>query len=305
VGSVELRADGGAAASSDDLFRCAAYLEAEGVTHTLRIEHDAGEALVPLIVREIEGDAIDAISPYGYPGGMVIGEPPDSATIDWSGSGLVSIFGRERLAAPPWLADPTVRGRVHLHDPAKPRQIRGRLAEQIRANDRDGWKTEVLAGPESPAVDRAAFASAYEQTMHRVGAAERYFFADSYFDAALSFDRSWLVVARNGDEVGAAAIAAVSDDLLHYFLGGTSDQARRAAPFKNVVSAMLDLSDELGLALNLGGGVIAGDGLDEFKRGFANAELEFATQEVICDPATYTELTGDRDAGGFFPAYRA
>jgi Acetyltransferase (GNAT) domain len=302
----ELISDGGVAALSDDLFRCAAYLEAEGTSHTLRIAFDGGESLVPLIVREIEGsDRTDAISPYGYPGGLVDGDPPDAGGVDWSATGLVSLFGRERLAAAPWLAGASRRGRVHLHDPAKPRNLRSRLAEQVRANERDGWATEAIAGPEAPAADRTAFAAAYEQTMRRAAAAERYFFALSYFEAVLSFERSWLLVARNEDGVGAAAIAAVSDGLLHYFLGGTADLARAASPFKNVVVAMLDLADELGLALNLGGGIKPGDGLDEFKRGFANAELEFFTQEVVCDPVAYAELAGDRDAGAFFPAYRA
>jgi Acetyltransferase (GNAT) domain len=302
----ELLSDGGAAALSDDLFRSAAYLEAEGATHTLRVAFDGGESLVPLIVREIEGsDRIDAISPYGYPGGLVDGDPPGAEGVDWTATGLVSIFGRERLAAAPWLAGASHRGRVHLHDPAKPRNLRSRLAEQARANERDGWATAAIAGPAAPTPDRVAFAAAYEQTMRRAEAAERYFFAPSYFDAVLSFERSWLLVARNEDEVGAAAIAAVSDDLLHYFLGGTADSARSASPFKNVVVAMLDLADDLGLTLNLGGGITPGDGLDEFKRGFANAELEFFTQEVVCDPAAYAELAGDRDVGAFFPVYRA
>ena len=104
LATAELLADGGAAAQSDDLFRCAAYLEAEGATHTLRIAFDGGESLVPLIVREIEVGAIDAISPYGYPGGVVSGAPPDAAGVDWGPSGLVSIFARERLGAEPWLA---------------------------------------------------------------------------------------------------------------------------------------------------------------------------------------------------------
>ena len=302
----ELLSDGGAAALSDDLFRSAAYLEAEGTTHTLRIRSAGGESLVPLIVRGIDdGDAIDAVSPYGYPGGLVSGEPPGAGAVDWGPAGLVSIFARERLGAPPWLVDPSRKGRVHLHDPAKPRELRGRLAEQVRANERDGWEVETLAGPESPQADRAAFAAAYEQTMHRAGAAQRYFFAPSYFEAVLSFERSWLLVGRRGGEVGAAAIAAVSDGLLHYFLGGTSATARSASPFKNVVVGMLDLADELGLALNLGGGIRPGDGLDEFKRGFANAELGFFTHEVVCDPVAYAELTGDRNGGEFFPAYRA
>jgi hypothetical protein len=306
--AAELIADGGAAACSDDFFRSAAFLAAEGTTHTLRLVAGERTALVPLIVRDVEGaEHRDAVSPYGYPGASTSGtdEPPAAAEVDWSGCGLVTIFGRERLAANPWLADPAQRSHVLIHDPSKERAVRPRLAEQIRANERDGWRVEVLAGPDSPADARDAFARAYEQTMHRAEAAERYFFAREYFDAVLGFERSWLVVAERDGEVGAAAIAAVSDDILHYYLGGTAERARSASPFKNVVTGMLDLSDELGLALNLGGGVTEGDGLERFKRGFANGELAFHTQEVVCDPVAYEQLAAGRDAGGFFPAYRA
>ena len=305
LAAAELVADGGALARSDDLFRCTAYLEAESVTHTLRLTFDEGESLVPLVVREIEAGGIDAISPYGYPGGLVTGRAAGVDGVDWTATGLVSIFARERLGADPWLLDPTPRGTVHLHDPLRPRQIRPRVAEQVRANERRGWTTTASPGPSAPATDRAAFADAYEQTMRDVGAAERYFFAPEYFAAVLSFERSWLLVARHGNAVGAGAIAAVSDGILHYFLGGTADSARSDSPFKNVVAAMLDLADELGLPLNLGGGVTAGDGLDEFKRGFANAQLDFCTHELVCDPLAYAELAGERDAGGFFPVYRS
>ena len=68
---------------------------------------------------------------------------------------------------------------------------------------------------------------------------------------------------------------------------------------------MLDLADELGMPLNLGGGLVAGDGLEGFKRGFANAELPFVTHEIVCDPGAYERLSAGRDAGDFFPAYRA
>ena len=194
---------------------------------------------------------------------------------------------------------------MYLHDPARERRVRPRLAEQARANERAGWSVDTAAGPDSPAVDRDEFARAYEQTMHRAGAAERYFFQRPYFDAVLSFERSWLLLARHEGEVGAAAIAAVSDGTLHYYLGGTADSAREDSPFKNVVIAMMDLADSLELPLNLGGGVAAGDGLERFKRGFANAEALFRVHEVICEPSAYAELAAGRDAGGYFPAYRA
>ena len=74
---------------------------------------------------------------------------------------------------------------------------------------------------------------------------------------------------------------------------------------KNVLARLIELSGELQLPLNLGGGLRPGDALEEFKRGFANRTLTWRTSEIVCDPDRYAELSGDRDAGGFFPAYRA
>ncbi len=303
-----LLADRGAAAESPDLFRSRPFFDAEGVTHTLRLESPGRTALVPLIVRGVEGsELVDAISPYAYPGALVSGEaaPAAADAVDWSATGLISIFARERLGGAPWLDGARERSRVLVHDPRRERRVRPRLAEQIRANERDGWQVELLPGPESSAEARDAFAAAYEQTMRRADAAERYFFSRQYFDANLSFGRSWLLAASCGHEYGAGAIAAVSDGVLHYYLGATADSARRASPFKNVVAAMLDLGDELGLELNLGGGVSPGDGLEEFKRGFANTELPFCTHEIVCDPGEYERLAGNRRGDDFFPAYRA
>jgi Acetyltransferase (GNAT) domain len=303
----DLIVDRGAAAQSDDFFRSPAFLEAEGVTHTLRVASPERTALVPLIVRDVEGsERADAVSPYGYPGGLVSGdgEAPAPGDVDWSATGLISVFARERLGVEPWLAGANERSRVLVHDPARPREVRARLAEQIRANERAGWRVDATPGPASPGADRDAFALAYEQTMRRAGAAERYFFARGYIDAVLSFERSWLLVARREGEPGAAAIAAPSDGILHYYLCGTADSARDASPFKNVVAAILDLADELALPLNLGGGVTLGDGLETFKRGFANAELGFRTHELVCDAREYERLAAGRAAGGYFPAYR-
>ena len=62
----ELIEDRGAAAAGEEFFRSRPFLDAEGVTHTLRITHEAGELVAPLIVRKIDGGPErDAISPYG------------------------------------------------------------------------------------------------------------------------------------------------------------------------------------------------------------------------------------------------
>jgi Acetyltransferase (GNAT) domain len=301
----ELVADGGAAAFGPEFFRSPEFLRAEGATHSLV----AASLAIPLVVRDDLADGMrDGISPYGYPGGAVLGDgpAPDPGEIDWSATGLVSVFIRDRIGADPVLAGGTARSSVQVHDPSRPRAVRPRLAEQIRAAARDGWTVDASPGPETSAEERGAFERAYTETMHHAAAAERYFFAGEYFEAILGFDRSWLLLARSpaGDRA-AGAIAALSDGLLHYYLGGTGDAHREASPFKSVVAAMLDLADELGVPLNLGGGIQPGDGLERFKRGFANAELPFHTHELVCDPEAYARLTAGRDAGDFFPAYRA
>jgi hypothetical protein len=304
----ELIQDGGAAAASDDLFRSPPFMEAEGVTHTLRIDSPARTTLIPLIVREVDGSELrDAISPYGYPGATIEGDgpAPEADEVDWAPTELVSLFVRDRLGYPAF-AHPSPRSSIYLHDPGRERGIRARLAEQVRAAERSGWRVETIPGPSVDEAALAAFEAAYEQTMRRAEAAGRYFFGTDYYRAALDFPDSRLLLAKGPhDEPGAAAIVARSDDLLHYFLGGTTDAALEQSPFKTVVVAMLDLSDELALPLNLGGGVTAGDGLERFKRGFANAELPFNTHEIVCDPDEYDRLGAGTDAGDFFPAYRA
>ena len=108
--------DGGLAASDrDQFFRSPEFLGAEGVTHSLAIEGGSKVAL-PVIVREIEGTELtDATSPYGYPGASgAFDQPPDPAAIDWSETGLVSLFVRDRIGGDGCLAGATVRSEVQI-----------------------------------------------------------------------------------------------------------------------------------------------------------------------------------------------
>jgi len=165
---------------------------------------------------------------------------------------------------------------------------------------------ELLPGPETSAEQRAGFLAAYEQTMRRAGAAERYFFAAAYFDRILESERAWLALARApGGEVAAASIATRSDGFLHYYLSGSADAHLRDSPMKNVVAALVELSTEQGLPLNLGGGLSRGDRLEEFKRGFANREQAWHTSEIVCDAEAHARLAAGYDSTGFFPVYRS
>ena len=305
--TARLLEDGGEAAASDEFFRCREFLEAEGVTHSLVVESAEDEARLPLVVKEIPGSELrDAVSPYGYPGGTTSGKLLAASGIDWSGAGLVALFIRERIGSPS-LAGGTERSIVQIADPARPRKSRPSDRQQIRRNESSGYELRSLPGPETTETDRRAFQAVYEETMQRTEASGHYFFSAEYFDLVLGSDRSWLFLcdAPGGEGVAAASIAVLSDGFLHYYLTGSADQHLREAPNKNLLGGMIDFAEELDVPLNLGGGLAPGDGLEEFKRGFANRQEPFTTLEVICDRAEYERLAGGRSATDFFPAYRA
>jgi hypothetical protein len=326
----ELLEDRGAAAASDQFFRSRPFLDAETATHTLRIETADGRELVaPLLVREIppadEGAAAaaslrDAISPYGYPGlvptdpgdrhfpptgGEMAITPLDPGAIDFSATGLVSVFLRHTLGPPP-LTGTTERNLVQLADPALAPKSRPSDRRQVRRNLEAGYTLELVPGAETTPAQRAGFLDLYEQTMRRTAAADHYFFGAAYFDRALAADRTWLALATAPDgALAAASIAAVSDGFLHYYLSGSADSHLRDSPMKNVVAALSEHAAALELPLNLGGGISRGDALEEFKRGFANRELAWHTSELVCDREAYARLSATRPESGFFPAYRA
>jgi len=264
------------------------------------------EAAIPLVVRAIPGsDRVDAISPYSYPGGRVRGGPVDRAALDLAASGLVSAFVRERLGEPAALTGASDRSVVLVSDPAAPRKSRMSDRQQIRKNRAAGFTVETVAGPDAGADELTGFLSVYTETMRAVEATDRYFFDRGYFEALLASPLTWLLTVRDPDGgCAAAALAVRSDGFLHYYLSGTADAHRRSAPSKNLIVAATDHAESMGLPLNLGGGLRPGDGLEEFKRGFANAELPFHTHELVCDPAAYAALAAGREDDGFFPLYR-
>ncbi len=293
----ELIADRGEAAADDQFFRSRPFLEAEGVTHTLRIESDEGDLVGPLIVRDVPGtDARDATSPYGYPG-LIHSPVPfrgiaternrrtiDPASIDWSATGLVSVFVRHVLGPSP-LSGFSERNVAQIADPELPPKSRPSDRRQVRRNLEDGYTLALVPGDQTTPEQRAGFLAVYEQTMRRAAAAEHYFFGAAYFDLVLAAPRTWLALATAPDgALAAASIAAVSDGYLHYYLSGSADSHLRDSPMKNVVARLVDHAGELGLPLNLGGGITPGDALEEFKRGFANRRLSWLTSELDLRP---------------------
>lgn len=296
----ELIEDGGARARSPDFFRSEQFQRAEGVTHSLVV---ADRLAAALVVREVpeSGGLLDGVSAYGYPGALSpsLPEPLDPSEVDWSGTGLVSVFLRDSIGGEPCLEGGTLRNEVQLVDPRAGVEIRSTHARHIRRNERLGYAT-------AESKDVAAFGALYRQTMVRTEATPRYFFDDGYLAQVLSAPSARLLLTHAPDgRAASGAIVAESDGMLHYFLGGTADDLLEHSPFKSTVAAMIDLATQLDMPLNLGGGLMPGDALEHFKRGFANSSAPFYTHELVCDPAAYQRLSAGREDGAFFPLYRA
>ncbi|MFP2897458.1 GNAT family N-acetyltransferase [Corallococcus sp. 4LFB] len=294
---------------SSDYFRSEQHLRAEGVTHSLIVEDGAGRALrVPLIVRPIEGTGWrDAVSPYGFPGAELNGlsEVPVEA-IDWRGTELVSLFLRDRIGGPYCFAGGRLRAEVCLIDPKLPVRFRSDHGADIRRNARRGYVSAAIPAKDAPREQREALKAIYRQTLVRNQAGARYFFTDAWFEEVFTCPFAWLVTTRAPDGgVASAALLVLSDGLLHHFVGGTADAYQVHSPAKNEFPVMVELAERLEACVHLGGGVRPGDGVERYKRGFANAMSRFHTHDLICDPEAYARLSQGHAGGDFFPAYRA
>ncbi|WP_223637862.1 GNAT family N-acetyltransferase [Corallococcus sp. EGB] len=279
------------------------------MTHSLVVEDGEGRGLrVPLIVRPIEGTHYrDAVSPYGFPGAELSGlsgVPVDG--IDWRGTELVSIFLRDRIGGPYCFSGGHLRSEVCLIDPKRPVKFRSDHGADIRRNSRRGYLSSVVPARDSTREQREALKSIYRQTMARNQAGGRYYFTDDWFAEVFTSPLAWLVTTLAPDgTVASAALVVLSDGLLHNFLGGTVDAHLVHSPAKNEFPLMVELAAKLDACVHLGGGVRPGDGIERFKRGFANATSHFYTHDLICDPVAYAQLSQGHAGEGFFPAYRA
>lgn len=300
----ELIPDRGAGSTAPEFFRCPQFLESEGVTHTLRITSALGQVAIPLICRGIPNSPlIDAVSPYGYPGGSVSGVAHEVGAVDLSDTGLVSVFIRDRVAFPT-LPYGRRRSQLFLYDPALPRRVRASIQHDVKKNEDARYKIETLVRADVTQAMQVEFLSCYHQTMRRVDAAGGYFYSLDYLRRCLTFEASWLVVAWDVEgNFASGLILVLSDGMLHYYLSATASKHLSHSPSKNCLISAMELADDLAVPLNFGGGVKPGDGLERFKRGFSNRTEHFITHELICNPSSYAALGGS--PGTFFPAYRA
>lgn len=298
------------------------------------IHSTSGNWQLPLVLRQIpQTPFMDATTPYGY-GGLHMSEDLSQSEAEacWRETteilreqGVVSLF----LRFPPFLPHQSERaakleGLTVLNasrtflvptDAAETiwngmcRSSRGK----VRAAQKAGCSAEIVAAS-PPMINEAR--TLYEQTMHRVGAAQSYYFSDSYYDN-LSKLADKLHIARVVDSDGTCVAASfiLSDaEFAHYHLSGSS------GTISGVVNLLLWSVFQWAMeqrlkAVHLGGGLTDGDSLFKFKASLGGNTETFSLGRCILIKDAYETLVATRahelgmspdklKEAHFFPAYR-
>jgi hypothetical protein len=301
----------------------------------LLVEGNGAHFFLPLVVRPVGkgSGALDAISPYGYPGPLVVARNRDSAEFAAEAiaaalpilrdAGWVTVFVRmspllnraEDFSRSGTLVEhgDSVWIDLTLTPEELQKQVRSRFRSYINGAQRAGLTARF--DDEWSSLDD--FVRLYHQTMRKVGAADWYFFQRPYFEGLrrlLGSDIKLCLVEFEG-RIIAAGLYAVSGGIVQYLLSGTDETAEQPHATKLMMIFVRDWAREAGhRVLHLGGGLGGGaDDLLTFKRGFSKVSSRFYSWRWIVDQGRYRTLIEEWERAhgvsaegteGYFPGYR-
>ncbi|SMX91017.1 GNAT family N-acetyltransferase [Brevibacterium linens] len=326
---------------------CAALRPKGGRLMAASLSHTGGHVLYPFFLREIDGDLAraagltgddgaplyDLVSPYGYGGPMHwrIGDVA-AATVKFEAdfavwaeqNRVVSEFARLSLFEESLLpfAGHTRKRQTNLVRDLEvtSEELSQAVASKVRSNVRRAHREGVTIVVDTDGRYVDDFVRIYSETMERRDSVDWYRFKQPFFEGlhtALPGQFAYVYAQLDG--------RLVSSDLLlfghstgYYFLGGTEAEAFPARPNDLVKMESMKWLRTRGCSKYvLGGGYVAGDGLERYKRGFApKGQVDFFTGERIFSDAHYERLSAAHrsrlsavgwdvdESEGFFPAYR-
>lgn len=320
-------------AARHDFYHLPAYVELcarqeRGQPRALYVTDERRSMLLPLVIRDIPGGGLDAISPYGYPGPVGIGAD-DAAFLEVAlltgmqtlhAAGVVSAFVRLHPLLNPF--PPSHVGTVVQHGVVVSIDL-SLSTEELWAQTRHDHRRDITRALRLGFVARmdeewrqlASFTRLYQATMTRRSAAPFYFFEDAYFEGlreALGESLHLCVVEKDG-ALAAAGLFVETDGIVQFHLSGTDDAFRMVQSTKLMIHFVRGWAKgRANQVFHLGGGVGANnDSLLLFKGGFSPLRHTFATLRMVIDESAYGRLVAAADPeldprthSGFFPLYR-
>jgi hypothetical protein len=182
------------------------------------------------------------------------------------------------------------------------------LARDHKLRLRKWWKTNVETVVDDEHLPER-FASLYTDFAQRAGVGSAYQMTPEVLRAVAADAGVLAVGAREAEgPICAVSLFPHAGTRADYYLNGAAPQGRHHA--RGLVWTAMTVLRARGVeAINLGGGVSAGDSLDSFKRRFGARAVQTQVLRQIIHPVAYARACEHRgvdptDTAGYFPAYR-
>ncbi len=245
----------------------------------------------------------DIQSAYGYGGPISNTDDPqflttaDHAFKQWArDNSVIAEFLRFHPLIPhgKWYAGEVANNRETVHI-----DLAADLFEQYQTRRRTDVRRFLESGLRveraSPEVMQDIFPGLYKENMDKIGAADDYYFPDSYFDSLFRFEgvENWL--AYSGDQVMAGAVILVSAraKVAEYFLGAKaqgSEQHRATIGLLHIAAEFYKSMQYRYFYLGGGRSTAADDSLLFFKKGFSSSTSQYQIGSRVYEPQQYTNL---------------
>lgn len=269
------------------------------------------------------GMRYDFISPYGYGGWLLEGNGDPAllfATYEsWCADhNIVSEFVRyhpvlNNAEATRQSYDVVILGNTISLDLSSQEVIWANLTSKNRNMVRKAQKSGVkIHRGQFPDIYKT-FREIYNLTMDSDNAKPYYYFAEEFYDSICNDlpEEAQVFWAEYEGKAIAASIMLSVNGYMSYHLSGSLREYQHMAPTNLLLYKAALWGCRNGCrSLHLGGGVGSKeDSLFKFKSSFNRSErLQFAIGKKVFLPDAYHELTvmkNPKEAGGFFPGYRA
>ena len=265
-----------------------------------------GDVLYPFLVRDLGDGRCDITSAYGAGGPIGTGAWRRPFLEACRERGVVSEFIRFH---------PVLRNHAGLEG-VRLTELQDIVTVAVQADDdalitqmeptaRNKLRKAIKAGVEVSAhrdIDRVE--SLYLETMHGMGADPFYLFPDEFFTRLERLGDALTVL----DAGSAAGLFLSGGGAMHYFLSGSTLEARKLASTNLLLFEAMRRARDAGLeTLVLGGGFRNDDSLDRFKRSIGSGRAPKVIGAAVHDPDAYRELCAAAGASPddpYFPAYR-
>lgn len=187
------------------------------------------------------------------------------------------------------------------------RNYKSNVQRNIKRAQKEGLLFEVA--DKSP-NNIGCFQRMYQQAMERLEARKFLYFNEKYFHEMMSYERSRLVFVKDADgRIVAGSILLLGNDTVYYHLGCFEWEYSLKRPMNYLMHSMILWSKQEGYTtFHLGGGHKS---LMQFKEGYSNSRIDYYIASRICDDKKYQEVCQKWKAlfpeyaeESFFPLYR-